>query len=279
LAAWLVVYGPAAAQAPNPPVEAKFVQVHPAPKDPGKFVRSANRQRAAVLIHGYWLHFGKGHVGQALFKDWQEKDSTLVTVLGKESDVFAFAYGQTAPLDEIAHHPSLRDGVARLKQLGYTQVVLVGHSAGGLIARHFVEDFPRAGVTKVVQVCCPNGGCSFADIKWIPSNQKGFVLSLSHEGRKSCLLGRAGKKIPPRVQFVCVISPEDHVVPCAFQWTKDLQDQGIPAIRCALGHHQVMRKTSSAKILAEVVRDPQPRWNAEQVAAARKDFFPPKKGE
>jgi hypothetical protein len=253
--------------------ETSFIQVHPDVKDPAKFVRSKGQKRAVVLMHGYWLCFNKDRVPRAVFKDWQRKGSPLVTTLGPVADVFAFAYGQTVSVEEVAHLPALRAGIARLKMLGYSRIVLVGHSAGGLVARYFVEDFPDAGITKVVQVCAPNGGTRYADIKLIPNNQKLFVASLSTANREKCLEGRQTKKIPTQVQFICLLGMDDLIVPCRCQWTQDLQKQGVPAVKCVTNHHHVMRRAVSAKIIAQVIRDKYPRWTPVQVADAVKELF------
>ena len=79
---------------------------------------------------------------------WQKADSPLVKELARNADVFAFAYGQN-PLDTILRHSKLGENIAAIRKLGYSEVILVGHSAGGLIARQFVEDNSQAGVTKV----------------------------------------------------------------------------------------------------------------------------------
>jgi pimeloyl-ACP methyl ester carboxylesterase len=263
----------APAQAP----EVRFLQVYPAIEDPTQFTRSSGQRRAVVLIHGYWLHLKAEKVGKAIFKEWQEKDSVLVKTLGKDADVFAFAYGQTVEIEKIAGHKALADGIANLRKMGYTEIVLLGHSAGGLVAREFVEDHPGAGVTKVVQVCTPNGGCAYAEIKLVPKNHRAFLFSLGKAGREKCLRQRADKRIPASVQFVCIITAEDYVVPCKCQWTSDLQEQGVPAVRIDLGHRQVMRDTRAAKTLAEIIRQRQPRWSVTDVAAARKRFFNVKK--
>jgi hypothetical protein len=267
---------PAESETPKPP-ETRFVQVYPEPKDPAKFTRSKSQRRAVVLIHGYCLCFKKDRVPKAILKDWEEKGSPLVNVLGKDSDVFAFAYGQTVAVDEIAHLRGLRDGIAALKKLGYKRIVLVGHSAGGLVARYFVEDFPEAGVTKVVQVCAPNGGSHYTDIKFIPKNHKLFVKSLSQASREKCLHDREKMKIPNKIQFVCILGVEDLVVPCKCQWPQDLQQQGVPVVKCVTGHRHVMRKTKSAQKIAEVIREDYPRWKPVQVTEALKEIFKTKK--
>jgi pimeloyl-ACP methyl ester carboxylesterase len=258
-------------------LETKFIQVHPALVDPTKPVKSKNHNRAVVLIHGYWIQLHKEKVAKAKFKDWQMAGSPLVSTLAIESDVFAFAYGQSVGVEEIAQQPGLAAAVAQLKKLGYKDIVLVGHSAGGLVARYFVEDFPKSGVTKVVQVCSPNGGCTYAEIKWTPKNQRPFLNSLTRAGREQCLRERASKKIPSGVQFVCVVTAEDALVPCRCQWTEDLQDQGVPVVRFAIGHRLSVRKASEVKKIAQVVAGDYPRWDAEQVGAARKLLYKTKK--
>jgi pimeloyl-ACP methyl ester carboxylesterase len=252
--------------------EARLVQVHPARKNAGQLSRSRDQKRAVVLIHGYWVHFRKENVHKALLRDWQEPDSLLVNTLSRESDIFAFSYGQTVPLDQIVVLPALRDGIAAIKKLGYTRIVLVGHSAGGLIARQFVEDNPKAGVTKVVQISAPNRGTTVAEFKWVPKCQRPFLTSLSTAGRVQCLAKRNGKKIPDAVHFVCLMTLEDALVPLQSQWSQDLQQQGIPVVRCPTGHSQIVRKAASAQKIAEVIREPQPRWSAERVALLAREI-------
>jgi pimeloyl-ACP methyl ester carboxylesterase len=259
--------------------ETRFVQVFPEQKDRGRFARSQGQKRAVVLLHGYRLCFKKISVPRAILRDWEEKGSPLVNALGQHADVFAFAYGQTVPVEAIDRLAGLREGIARVKKLGYSRIVLVGHSAGGLVARCFVEDYPEAGVTKVVQVCAPNGGSYYADLKFVPKNHKLFVKSLSKASREKCLLAREGKKIPAKIQFVCIVTAEDMVVPCKCQWTLDLQKQGVPVLKFVTGHRQVMRKTASAKKIAEVICANYPRWQPGQVAEAVKEIFKPKKVE
>src|ERR1035438_4804334 len=140
-----------------PALESTCQQVAPAPVD-GKWVRSPMQKRAVVLIHGYYFHFKDKNVPKAQPRPWQAADSSLVKELAKSSDVFVFAYGQNASVDTIVKQSKLSESVAQLRKLGYREIVLVGHSAGGLIARHFVEDHPDSGVTRVVQVCAPNAG-------------------------------------------------------------------------------------------------------------------------
>ena len=257
-----------------PTIDSVCLQVAPAHE---KWTRTPDRKQAAILIHGYYVHVLDKNVAKPQFRAWQKADAPLVKELGKNADVFVFAYGQNASLDSIVNHSKLAADVKELRKLGYSDIVLVGHSAGGLIARHFVEDYPDAGVTKVVQLCSPNGGSPLASLT-APKSQKAFLQSLTTEHRKKCLELRCEKKIPDHVQFICVIAKEknkdtDGVVPCVCQWTADLQKQGIPAICVTGGHRQVLGDAKFAATVAELINSKQGRWPVARVEMAKKEFF------
>src|SRR5438445_9632385 len=112
-----------------------------------------------MLVHGLRIHPLRPNLAaRALKYEWQEPKSELVKALSREADVFAFGYAQTVSLDEIPHSPGFRQAVAELRTAGYREIVLLGHSAGGVICRLFVENYPDAGVTKVIQTSAPNTG-------------------------------------------------------------------------------------------------------------------------
>lgn len=257
-----------------PAVETRFAQVAPPPGA----ARAADRERAVVLLHGLLIHpFSKENVAKAIFHDWQAPDSLLVKRLAKDSDVFAFAYSQNAPADEVAASADLAAAVRSLRERGYRQVVLVGHSAGGVIARLFVEDNPGVGVTKVVQVCAPNGGSAWARVKAVRANQVDFLTSLTKETRRKALRERSDKEIPADVEFACVVANAavtgDGLVNTRAQWTEDLQRQGVPAFPVNTTHWFAVRGRKGAELLAELVREPLPRWDAKKVGEARRKIF------
>jgi pimeloyl-ACP methyl ester carboxylesterase len=265
-------------QPPAHAVQTRFVAVAPAYDGACPFPRSAGRRRAVVLLHGLHPHpFSKERVRQPLFGTWQLPDSPLVRRLAGQADVFAFAYGQNAAVDEVAADPALADGVRLLRRLGYREVVLVGHSAGGVIARLFAEDHPDAGVTKVVQVCPPNGGSSWARLPAVRADQRDFVDSLSKSARQRAALLRADKRLPGSVEFVCVMGTSpvggDGVVQARCQWTEELQAQGVPAYPVRTTHWDAMRTPRVLDLIDAVVREPQPRWPEDQVAAARRQLL------
>ncbi len=256
------------------PIDFQFVPV--APARPGPLIlRSPGQRRAVVLLQGLRLHpFSQANAYRASFFSWQKPGSLLVRTLARDADVYAFAYSPNAPLDRIAAAPALGRAVAQLRVLGYPDIVLVGHSAGGLLARQFVEDHPGSGVTKVVQVCAPNTGSSWANLH--PSALRGqeeFLQSLSRDGRRRMLWARAGRRIPPDVQFACLVGTGevigDGLVSCASQWPDDLQAQGIPAFPVFAIHLLVMRTEPGVGRVAALVRADLPRWDAARIAAAR----------
>jgi pimeloyl-ACP methyl ester carboxylesterase len=264
--------------APAAAVEARLEQVAPVPAVAATFARSPKQDRAVILIHGLTPHpFSKEKANHAAFRPWQLPGSPLVKRLARDSDVFSFCYAQNIAVDEIAEAAGLAAHIKRIKALGYREVVLVGHSAGGVIARQFVEDNPKAGVTKVVQVCAPNAGSGWAALQAVRSSQAPFLRSLTRNARRNALLER-DKRIPAGVDFVCVVGTSrvggDGVVSSRSQWTEDLQKQGVPAYPFTATHWDAMRAPRSAEFLARFVREPQPRWGSVQVATTRKKLTP-----
>jgi pimeloyl-ACP methyl ester carboxylesterase len=257
------------------PVETQFVQVSPAVAAEAGIVRSAGQGRAVVLVEGLDPHpFKPQRAARPQLRPWQKPTSVLVRTLSRDSDVFAFTYAQTAPVTDIADVPALAEQIQRLHQAGYSEVVLVGFSAGGLIARQFAEDHPT-GVSRVIQVCSPNIGSSLAKVKGVfGAIQEPFVQSLTKEARSRAMEERQGKRIPDGVDFVCVVGnglgKGDGVVSTRSQWPEDLQAQGVPAFGLDTEHWKAMQTEKGAQLIAQLVRERQPRWAPAQVAAARK---------
>jgi pimeloyl-ACP methyl ester carboxylesterase len=260
------------------PAEVQFVQVAPQTRPTTEWRRTPGERKAVVLIQGLMVHpFSKENVERATLRDWQKPGSPLVKHLAAEGDVYAFAYAQNVTVEDIAACPDLPRGLARLREMGYRDVVVVGYSAGGVIARQVVEDYPEAGVTKVVQVCAPNAGSGWAKLSAVRKNQKPFLMSLTKEERRRELRSRLDVTIPESVQFVCVVGTGgltgDGVVSCRSQWSPDLQAQGIPAVTVAMDHLSMVRSSAGAERIAELVRASQPRWSQRNVAEARKTIL------
>ncbi|HLG42877.1 MAG TPA: hypothetical protein VI643_05890 [Planctomycetota bacterium] len=239
--------------------------------------------RAVVLINGFTPHpFSRDAAAEAQAAGWQSADSKVAQALATHADLFAFSYSQNAAVDEIAgaknkEGKTFADFVAQLKSAGYREIVLVGFSAGAVMARLFVEDNPDAGVTKVIQVCPPNAGSGWGSAGFaVRETQEPFVASLSKEARRKSAEMRA-KNIPASVEFVVLMGTGagsgDSVVTCESQWPQDLQKQGIPVAAVSVLHFQAMRTSKAAAKLAELVSTRQPRWTGEQVEKARAELL------
>jgi pimeloyl-ACP methyl ester carboxylesterase len=253
-------------------VETIFKKVAPAEPATG---RTPRQSRAVVLIHGLSVSpLNKDRALHAIMRSWQLPDSLLVKELVRHADVYALAYGQNTPVEQVPEATGLPRHIRALRKAGYREVVLVGHSAGGLVARHFVEDDSEAGVTKVIQICTPNLGAGLASIRLARDVQKAFFTSLSRAARKAVLAKREDLRIPARIEFACVVGKfqfgGDGVVSCASQWSEDLQKQGIPAHLLRSTHWDAVRAARGVELIGRLVREHQPRWKDEEVSKARK---------
>ncbi|HTU89387.1 MAG TPA: hypothetical protein VMF69_04750 [Gemmataceae bacterium] len=255
-------------------IETRFVQVAPSSTQQ-QWWKPERKSRAVVLIHGLLVHpFSKTNVGRAHLHSWQQPNCLLVKRLAQEADVFAFAYAQTVSADDIAECPDLKKQVQKLRHDGYREIVLIGHSAGGVISREFVEDNPDCGVTKVIQVCAPNGGSGWARWQAVRANQIDFLESLTKPARIHSLLQRADKKVPRQIEFACVVGTGtvvgDGMVSNRSQYPPDLQKQGIPAYPVNSTHWMVLRSHKGVEVVARLVHETQPRWDDKQVEAVRR---------
>ncbi len=257
-------------------VQTKFVQVHPSRRAQAELRRTPGQQRAVVLIPGLSLAREEDTVAEPGMQIWQYPGSPVIQALAGQADVFSFAYGQNVPVDRIAELPALRERILSLKKLGYGDIVLLGHSAGGIIARQFAEDHPDAGVTRVVQVCTPNGGSVWAELPVCAPSQRPFLASLTVKAREKALKDRVRKNVPKTVQWVCVMGTGagrgDVAVSSRCQWTPDLQQQGVPVIHLRSLHFLVMNSRDCAACLADAACRNRPRWSEAEVLTARQSL-------
>lgn len=258
--------------------ETLFRQIHP---EQDEFARREGQTRAVVLIQGLKPHpFSSDKPNQAITSSWQEPDSRMAKALNGSADLYIFSYAQNRPVHEIseaknADAKAFGDYLAEVRALGYDEMVLVAFSAGGLIARQFVEDHPDAGVTRVVQVCSPNGGSSLGGFDLgVRHDQEVFLNSLRKQARREFLDGRKDARIPDGVEFVAVMGTGagsgDSAVGRESAWPEDLREQGIPVVEIDTLHFAAVRGQTGTARIAELATTPQPRWTAEQVQEAAK---------
>ena len=267
--------------APAATLPTEFLQIAPdAAGKPWWVAGEKHKDRAVLLIPGLKLHpLRPGRTTRPELHDWQEPKCELVKALSRDADVFAFGYGQTAPLDVVPHTPGLRDAVAQLRKAGYQEIVLVGHSAGAVIARLFVENYPDAGVTKLIQVAAPNNGSELASVfkTGYPKSQAAFIQSLAPPVRAEA--NRTAKRpLGPKVEAVCVVCKlpridGDGLVPLASQWPEELQAQGVPAALVVASHFEAMRSAAGVRVVSELAREKLTRWAPEQLDTARRVLF------
>ncbi|MCZ2343097.1 MAG: hypothetical protein LC104_15095 [Bacteroidales bacterium] len=279
LAASLVAFpvAPATADASIATVPTDFWQISPEPFGVPQAYRKT-KPRAIVLIHGLMIHPLHGERAKTPNPHpWQHPSGALVQGLSPDFDVFGFSYAQTQPIDEPGFLTGLLLGVRVLKSAGYQEIVLVGHSAGGIIARNFVEQFPTAGVTKVLTVAAPHRGSGLARIPFgVPTTQWPFIRSLAPSARESAC--RAGPLLPGGVEFCCVVCKLRHlatdtVVATDSQWPEDLQAQGIPAVVVPVSHMDAVRDEQAVQAIRNLARGKVIRWSRENVLRARSILF------
>lgn len=236
------------------------------------------KKKAILLVPGLKLHpIHPALSTEPEVHNWQKPDSALVQELKSDFDVYAIGYAQTLPLDAVSLAPGLHAKVAELRGAGYREIVLVGHSAGGVISKQFVEQFPKAGVTKVIQIAAPNSGSSLANIGiGLPKPQIPFIKSMTPETR-SRVLARS-KPLPEGLQFASVVAKAgrlqgDTVVSFTSQWPDELQQQGVPAVLVLANHYTVMNDPDSVKLIGELARERIVRWTDAEVKQGRKILF------
>jgi pimeloyl-ACP methyl ester carboxylesterase len=269
----------AAAVAPAAGLPTGFWQVAPPQKvrfDGEPVPIRVTRPRAVVLVHGLLLHpIRPSAAGRPILHDWMVAKSDLVLALSGDFDVFSFGYAQTLPVDRVPLSAGLRGGVEKLRQAGYAEVVLIGHSAGGLVARQFVERFPDSGVTKMIQVATPNAGADLANwASGLPGAQSLFVRSLAPRHRSY----ETGRPFPAAVEACCVVCKVprlagDALVNLDSQWPAELRIQGIPATLVAATHFEAMKAPHAVATIAELARERLARWTPDQVEQGRAVVF------
>src|SRR5262245_57162683 len=108
-----------------------FWQITPNYTESGPPVRE--KDRAVLLTHGLMPRpLQQEKVAVPELKSWQKPKSHLVSALSPDFDVFGFSYAQTVPVDAVCWTRGLRTAVGDLKKAGYREIVVIGHSAGGV---------------------------------------------------------------------------------------------------------------------------------------------------
>jgi hypothetical protein len=251
-------------------------QVAPDARQPGWVNVQRSKDRVVLLLPGLKIHpLRPALAGRPDLHSWEEPNSDLVRTLAKDADVFSFGYAQITPLDAVAQSPGLREAVANIRKLGYKEIVLIGHSAGGVIARLFIESYPDCGVTKVITVAAPHSGSELAHLKGgYHKIQATFIQSLAPEAR----IEAPPRKTDDRIEMACVICKlkridGDGLVNLVSQWPEEFRKLGVPAVLVPGSHFDAMISPVGVKAIAELAREKLVRWSPEEVEQARKVLF------
>jgi triacylglycerol lipase len=151
-------------------------------------------QRPAVLlVHGYLCNRA---VWRALLASGQLDGCNVATVN------LVPIFGPIERYADVVH-----EAVERLRSAsGAAQVVLVGHSMGGLAVRSYLTRFGDAAIRKVVTLATPHHGTIFGALG-AGANAKQMAVG-------SRFLQRIAHEIPSvtRAKFVCVASRDDNLI-------------------------------------------------------------------
>ncbi|QEL17063.1 esterase/lipase family protein [Limnoglobus roseus] len=236
------------------------------------------KDKAAFLVHGLMLHPIKQEKSyKTELHDWQYAKAGLVQALASEFDVYAFSYAQTTAVDVVASTPGMRNHIKKLRRAGYKEIVLIGHSAGGIIIRQFAERYPDSGVTKVIEVAAPNFGSDLAMINvGLPKPQVQFIKSLAPPVRTAIALD--GPKLSSKLEICCVVCklgglPHDTMVHLDSQWPADLQKQGVPATLVVINHFDAMKGPHAVQTISTLAKEKLVRWTPAQVEQGRRVMF------
>ncbi len=263
--------------APDVCLPTEIWQVAPDAKArPGWSSTQKTKDRAVLLLPGLKIHpLRPALATRPDLHSWQEPNSDLVRNLAKDFDVYGFGYAQITALDVVVHSPGLRDAVANIQKAGYKEIVLIGHSAGGVIARLFVESNPDSGVTKAICVAAPHTGSDLAHLKGgYHKVQATFIQSLAPEAR----IQAAPRKIDENIEMACLVFKlkridGDGLVHINSQWPEECRRQGIPAVLVQGSHFEAMIGQAGVKAIGELAREKLARWSPEEVEKARKILF------
>jgi hypothetical protein len=246
--------------------------------DGQKVPMQKTKTRAVILIHGLMLHpILVEKATRTELHDWQLAKNDLTKALAPDFDVYAFSYAQTTPVDVVASCPGLISFVQKVREAGYQEIILIGHSAGGVVCRQFVERYPKAGVTKVIQVAAPNGGSELAQISFgVPRLQASFVKSLAPPLRTT--IAKESPPLPKDLEFCCVVCKlrgvqNDTLVTTESQWSPDLRKQGIPATLVLINHFEALKAPHAVSAINELAREKLVRWDETQTDQAREVLY------
>jgi triacylglycerol lipase len=118
-----------------------------------RLVRTSSSRPPLLLIHGYQCNRGfwywlRPHLESA---GWTVATHSLEPVL---ADIDSYAAGVEQRIDEV------------LAETGAMQVILIGHSMGGLVSRAYLRRYGAAKVARMISLGSPHHGSRLAVFGW-----------------------------------------------------------------------------------------------------------------
>ena len=154
-----------------------------------------------LLVHGYGCNSGYWHaMSQALTRERISHFGVdLEPVFGSIDDFVSL-------LDAAVAHV--------LERSGQTQLVIVAHSMGGLVARAWLQRHGPAGIARIITLGTPHGGTGLANFGWGPNSRQMRYRGRGIQGQPSAWLQQlaAGEDVGLRRLITSIWSHHDNIV-------------------------------------------------------------------
>lgn len=145
--------------------------------------------------------------------------------------------------------PGLEEAICRAERLTGIAPVLICHSMGGLAARAWLADAPRAAqrVQRVITIGTPHHGTWISQFSHVPNGQQ---MRLNHEWLTTLATAETAVAALPYQRFVCWYSNADNIVlPASSAMLQGADNRHVPGVaHVALAFHPTVMRESLAMI-------------------------------
>ncbi|MBF0439657.1 MAG: alpha/beta fold hydrolase [Magnetococcales bacterium] len=246
---------------------------------------SEARAEAVVLIHGYFsgedVWARSGVVGELESAGWSYGGSVTATLRGidfKSSSVgnakravYLADLPSEAPL--LVQAQQLKEVVLAIKKRrGAERMVLIGHSAGGVVARLFMVREPNMAMQGVITIASPHLGTDKAEVVGLlastPFSMVAPMMGADTLNRSKSLYDDLVRERPgsflywlnrqphPKSRYISVVRKDsfalfgDNLVPV---WSQDMAKvealQGMPLSSLTLGTNHAMERQDGVELV------------------------------